>query len=86
MSVQDTKQPVTPLMSFSEQVLHLNEDSVCLSQHAFSDSHIDNNNNDLLGSFDFKPLLETPKCSPKRAFKIKILKDDSNNDDPRFSL
>jgi hypothetical protein len=50
---------------------------VCLSQRAFSDSQ-----DNLLGSFNFKPLLETPKCSPKRTFKVKILKDDVNDDDP----
>jgi hypothetical protein len=81
MSVLDTKQPVSPLLSFSEQVLHPNEDNVCLSQRAFLDSHV-NNNNDLPGSFEIKPRLETPKCSPKRTFKVKILKDDVNDDDP----
>jgi hypothetical protein len=58
-------------------VLHPIEDNVCLSQRAFSDSQ-----DNLLGSFNFKPLLETPKCSPKRTFKVKILKDDVDEDDP----
>jgi hypothetical protein len=64
-------------VSLTEQVLHPNEDNVCLSQRAFSDSQ-----NNLLGSFNFKPLLETPKRSPKRTFKVKILNDDVNDDDP----
>jgi hypothetical protein len=77
MSVLDTKQPVTPLVSFSEQVSHQIVDNVCLSQRAFSDSQ-----DNFLDSFNFKPLLETPKCSPKRTFKVKILKNDINDDDP----
>jgi hypothetical protein len=82
MSVPDTKHPVTPVGLFSQQELHSIEDNVCLSQRAFSDSPIDNSQDNLIGSFNFKPLLETPKCSPKRTFNVKILKDDINEDDP----
>jgi hypothetical protein len=55
----------------------------------FLDSLNDNNINndvDFRGFFDFKPLIETPKCSPKRTFKVKILKDDNNNDDPEVQF
>jgi hypothetical protein len=81
MSVPDTKHPVTPVGLFSQQDLHSIEDNVCISQRAFSDSPIDNSQGNILGSFNFKPPLETPKCSPKRTFKVKILKDDNNVDD-----
>jgi hypothetical protein len=30
--------------------------------------------------------LETSKCVPKKSFKIKILKDDVNNDDPEVQF
>jgi hypothetical protein len=82
MSVPDIEHPVTPVESFSERNLHSVEDlNACLSQCAFSDFPIDNFQNNLIGSFNFKPLLESPKCSPKRTFKVKILKDDNNDDD-----
>jgi hypothetical protein len=62
-------------------------DSQNINNTKNSNSNINCNNieeisqDNLRGSFDFKPLLETPKSSLKRTFKIKILKDDNNNND-----
>jgi hypothetical protein len=85
MCVPDTVHPITQVVQSSElDFLSVKDLNACLSQRAFSDSHDENNTSqdNLLGSFDFKPLLETPKCSPKRTFKVKILRDDIKDDDP----
>jgi hypothetical protein len=61
MSVPDTKHLITPGGLSSEHDFHSVEDlNACLSQCAFLDSPINNSQENLEGSFNFKPLLETP--------------------------
>jgi hypothetical protein len=81
MSVFNTRSPVTPSLSPFLQVSPLSEDNVTSQQCAFS-----NVQDNFLGSFNFKLLLETPKCVPKKSFKIKILKDDLVDDDPEVQF